>query len=406
MAVLGAGGGGGGGQVIEEHILIASQTFVPPRNGKVNIIVVGGGGAGAHRFGANIGGFAAGGGAGGYCEYRDLDVTTSGSFTVVVGAGGASTYSGGNTNGAAGGQSTVAGTGLSATLTANGGSGGVNGASTDVIDGGAGGTAANGTVNRTGGAGGGIPNANSLSAVCSMAAGGGAVAINSAVGYAGGSVVSTSGAYGANKYLACGGAGIGGRGGSLNGGSPYGATTYGGQGGHNAGPGQDFPTTQAAAQTWGPGFESDGGKWMNQQYAGVRLDGRPIGHVGFQGEDPAHYIVQPGIADSINPQSAWNNYSNMKTNQFHAPMGVGGGGGVPTDHTASTWALSGGAAGTAFGGGGGTVCKTPASYTQMRIGDGGLGGGGGGIRQQHSSNYCLNGAGGDGVVIIRYTSFT
>ena len=133
----------GGNDTLPQITLTQSQTFVPPQDGNVCIHVVGAGGSGGTRKGASNHG-----GAGGYCKKNSLAVTTAGSFTVVIGVGGASHRNSNAVN--AGGNSTVAGTGLSATLTANGGGGaGINSSATQ----GAGGTAANGDVNNTGGAG-------------------------------------------------------------------------------------------------------------------------------------------------------------------------------------------------------------------------------------------------------------
>ena len=131
----------GGGGALPQIALTQSQTWVPPQDGNICIHVIGAGGAGFTR----ASGSAESGGAGGYCKKNSLAVTTSGSYTVVVGVGGPRTQNGATTTN--GGNSTVAGTGLSATLTANGGIAGVNGTS------GAGGSAANGDVNNTGGAG-------------------------------------------------------------------------------------------------------------------------------------------------------------------------------------------------------------------------------------------------------------
>jgi len=136
-------GGSGGGGLPVNIVLGHSQTWVPPVDGNICIHVVGAGGGG---YGTESSNYLRCGGAGGYCKKNSLAVTTSGSFTVVVGAGGAGGVTGGG-NGGTGGNTTVAGTGLSATLTANGGVG----ATTSY---GVGGTAANGDVNNTGGAGG------------------------------------------------------------------------------------------------------------------------------------------------------------------------------------------------------------------------------------------------------------
>ena len=133
-------GGGGGGGLPVNIILGYSQTWVPPVDGNICIHVVGAGGGGTGTDGYN----KSGGGAG-YCKKNSLAVTTSGSFTVVVGAGGAGGYN--NATGGTGGNTTVAGTGLSATLTANGGTGASS------SDHGVGGLSAGGDVNNTGGAG-------------------------------------------------------------------------------------------------------------------------------------------------------------------------------------------------------------------------------------------------------------
>ena len=137
-----------GGSVTYPTIFLSkSQTFVPPQDGNVTIHVIGAGGGGGGGYDLS----AQSGAAGGYCKKNSLAVTTSSSFTVVVGAGGTGGYngtgSGGTGNGGNGGNSTVAGTGLSSTLTANGGAGGTDSGTSAV----AGGTAANGDVNNTGG---------------------------------------------------------------------------------------------------------------------------------------------------------------------------------------------------------------------------------------------------------------
>ena len=133
----------GGSASFPTIFLSKSQTWVPPQDGNIMIHVIGAGGSGAGYNNTS----ATSGAAGGYCRKNSIAVTTSGSFTVVVGAGGASVK---NSNGITGGNTTVAGTGLSSTLTANGGSRGLeNSTGTS-----AGGTASGGDVNNTGGGGG------------------------------------------------------------------------------------------------------------------------------------------------------------------------------------------------------------------------------------------------------------
>ena len=139
----------GGSREFPTIFLSKSQTFVPPLDGNVCIHVIGAGGSGsASNSNSNSSTAAGGGGAGGYCRKNSLAVTTSSSFTVVVGAGHVPTSH--NAAGGDGGNSTVAGTGLSATLTANGGTGHPRGTTADS---GTGGSASNGDVNYTGGAG-------------------------------------------------------------------------------------------------------------------------------------------------------------------------------------------------------------------------------------------------------------
>ena len=137
----------GGGGALPQIFLTQSQTWVPPQDGNVCIHVIGAGSGGAYSTSASR---INSGGAGGYCKKNSLAVTTGGSFTVVVGVGGAGRV-GAYGVGPAGGASTVAGTGLSSTLTANGG--GQTGDPYSSSTQGPGGSAANGDVNNTGGAG-------------------------------------------------------------------------------------------------------------------------------------------------------------------------------------------------------------------------------------------------------------
>ena len=122
MAVLGAAAGGG---ALPQITINKSQTWVPPQDGVVCIHVVGAGGSGASAT------TYYGGGAGAYAKIPSLAVTTAGSFTLVVGVGGAGTLPSGNgqySNGINGGNSTIAGTGITGTLTCQGGRGGTTSA--------------------------------------------------------------------------------------------------------------------------------------------------------------------------------------------------------------------------------------------------------------------------------------
>jgi len=142
----------GGSASYPTIFLRKSQTWVPPQDGNICIHVIGAGGSGGLGGWENAANMR-GGGAGGYCKKNTLAVTTSGSFTVVIGSGGTPAFnnSGGATNtniaGVDGGTSTVAGTGLSSTLTAEGGQRGGR------AQYGAGSPASNGDLNYTGGNG-------------------------------------------------------------------------------------------------------------------------------------------------------------------------------------------------------------------------------------------------------------
>ena len=143
--------GGGGSASYPTFFLTTSQTWVPPQDGNICIHVVGAGGSGSIGGQSNMQNMR-GGGAGGYCKKNSLAVTTSGSFTVVVGAGGAARITNVDStsvyeSGYDGGNSTVSGTGLTSTLTANGGEKGAR------VTFGGGGTASGGDLNYTGGNG-------------------------------------------------------------------------------------------------------------------------------------------------------------------------------------------------------------------------------------------------------------
>mgnify|MGYP003121979900 CR=1 FL=1 len=239
----------GGGGALPQIALTQSQTFVPPQDGNVCIHVIGAGGAGLSSTGT-----LNSGGAGGYCKKNSLAVTTSGSYTVVVGVGGPRVNSGATP--VAGGNSTVAGTGLSATLTANGGGAATTNAS------GSGGSASNGNVNNTGGAGsngggGGVGvYGTGASAVFAVSAGQSDAAADG-IGLSGfgqitggnaGSFHHSSGSVGSGTFNAA-------NGGALSGGGTYQQTNSnsnyvaGGNGGVGAG-GGGCANSASAAQAW------------------------------------------------------------------------------------------------------------------------------------------------------------
>lgn len=397
MAVLlGNETGGLYGGVILEIPITTSQTWVPPRDGTVNIIAIGAGGSGGMMM-ANIGGIGLGGGAGGYCAKENVSVTTSGSYVITIGAGGAGIYST-NTTGNAGGNTTVSGTGLSATITANGGSGGggtaTYSANSNYGTGAAGGTASGGDVNRAGGKGGGFSPAYVTSNTQTKAAtGGGAVAILSDVGYQGGSFVKT-GSNSSQIQCAAGGAGIGGRGG--------GAWNINGQvtpasgsmsGGSAAGPGEDVTTGDG--NKIAPSSEYNYGmQQLNWKYKDLSLIGaaRAMGGMGGYNYAGANGGGERQVTFSQANQA-------FPGGQASSSIGAGGGGCFSTGTSIYTTAGFGGA----FAGGGGFVSNNNYSST-IPGGFGGIGGGGGG--HVSKGGYNRNQPwGGQGVVFIHYTAF-
>jgi len=117
MAVI----GGAGVPALPQITINKSQTWVPPQDGNVCIHVVGAGGSGA----IAVVYYDAAGAAGAYAKIPTLAVTTAGSFTLVVGMGGAFRTASAEADGYAGGNSTIAGTGITGTLTCGGGGGGL-----------------------------------------------------------------------------------------------------------------------------------------------------------------------------------------------------------------------------------------------------------------------------------------
>ena len=400
---ISGGGGGGGlyGGVLMEIPLTRSQTFVPPRNGTVNIICIGAGGSGAYCWQAT-GTIATGGGAGGLCIKEGLEVTTSSSFTVTIGAGGASVYAGTANDGNAGGNTTVSGTGLSSTLTANGGGGGKEGFITENgAAGGVGGTASNGDINRTGGAGGTVGAGLVTTAnrgLIEIATGGGAVAILTSTGYAGGSVTLASGGSQLTNdvYLATGGAGIGGRGGgvhNLNGNLAHNLVGFNGGGANYAG--YDKMTQYDWVANGAANVSSSG---MAEAFSFPYKDASLIGQrsaVGGAGNESGNRASNGGGLNVDNNSRVGNSFYSSS----NPSMGAGGGG-----YTGNSSNERGGYGG-AFAGGGGTAQYQAANQTK-RTGDGGVGGGGGGmVNFDSSSRIGLSGHGGPGMVFIHYTAF-
>lgn len=122
----GSGLTGVGGSLQYFDTIETSGTYTPTQNGTATFFAFGGGGAGGvlRSSYTNPYGRAAGGGAGG-AAYKEMTVTTSDSYTITIGAGGATSgdISQNTTQtGNSGSSTTVTGTGIS--ITGTGGSGG------------------------------------------------------------------------------------------------------------------------------------------------------------------------------------------------------------------------------------------------------------------------------------------
>jgi len=123
----------------------SDASWSPVNTCKAIVCVVGAGGSGAATL---FGDAATGGGGGGAC-FSFVDLSSSNSYAITVGSGGASKGVNKN-NGDSGSLSRFTGSGI--TMTANGGSGGTQGNGT--LSGASGGTASGGQINLTGGSSG------------------------------------------------------------------------------------------------------------------------------------------------------------------------------------------------------------------------------------------------------------
>lgn len=222
-----SGGGDAAPIPTTQFVIGESKTFTSPITGRVKVILTGGGGQGA--FLANASGTptsnygdGTGGGAGGYSE-KTFNVTAGETFTVTIGAGGATTLAMNDISssrvGNNGGNSSfvTASAAESVNMAANGGGGGQYSSQTSsaiTTAGGAGGTASGGDFNYTGGTGGSVTRVANNQANA-MTTGGGAVALYGTA-FRGGNIT-ISVAYNGNYFIgATGGAGVGGSGGDIN----------------------------------------------------------------------------------------------------------------------------------------------------------------------------------------------
>ena len=381
-----SGGGDAAPIPTAQYVIGQSKTWTSPVTGRIKVILTGGGGQGA--FLANVNGTvpfnygdATGGGAGGYCA-KTFNVTAGETFVVTIGAGGATALAPNSVTtsrigNSAGNSSFVTGTAAeSVNMVANGGGGGQYSASTTSIvttAGGTGGTASGGDVNYTGGAGGTISRAVGNQYNCATT-GGGAVSLYGTA-FHGGDITMTVFFSSASKYMASGGAGVGGHGADIlvDDTSNY---AYLSQGGSAT---RDGPTTEVAHGT----------TVLTEVTLGGPYTGPTINVIDAQGS---------GGSSRFSPSGSI----------YGGGGGLGGGGGSGMGYISNTSSYYAGGLGGAFGGGGSVVAVGTSLYTSSNPIRAGLGGNGGGGSGAFSGPYATATSasgrqwapGGDGICII------
>jgi len=379
-----------------QFVIGTSKTFTAPLTGRIKVIITGGGGQGAFVANSNSTGkgnygSGTGGGAGGYSE-KTFAVTAGETFTVTIGAGGATTLAMNDINSTRVGNDgnntsfVTASAAVSVNMVANGGGGGQmqsgGSGSAHTVAGGTGGTASGGDFNYTGGAGGTVTRVAGNGSSC-VVTGGGAVALYGTA-YRGGNI-SVTAALGDVYYAAAsGGGGVGGIGGDL--------------------------TITASGVTTGtiePIFISDGG---STTIAGASYQG--ASSANFEGLYTSGAPTASATINQLDAQGSGgpSKYATGGTvmNAYPGAYGGGSGGAVHTPDGAyyhnhyPTGGFGGGGASSYILGSGDYNGSVP-----VRAGPGGVGGGGSGawngrFSQMTSASGREWAPGGDGVCIIMF----
>jgi hypothetical protein len=365
--------------LIPDVVLTVGTTWSPPYKVKALVRCFGGGGSGGvalTRSGGVSNSYlwtATGGGAGEHAG-SILELDSSVTYTVTVGAGGLqkSRSSDGGATGNAGGNTSFAGSGIT-TITANGGAGGAVTQFTVIADAGTragavGGSGGAGELYRyTGGAGGAInkPEDAEISNNI-LVSGGGAVGLFN-TGFAGGSITFFTGED--NKACASGGGGINGVGGPVSVDSADGRATWGGS--------TFGPASASGAQSSAPGFGA--------------LVSSTVVPDSDSSEATLDFWNSGSLMDRIN------NTFTVAPNSL-APPGSGGKG-----STQNSYVPANGTAATLFGGGGAWATNNgvmSATWPFMMGGKFGGGGGAGGLNNLTGSKAIYAGPGGHGGVLI------
>tara|TARA_R110002020_G_scaffold158164_3_gene341232 strand:- start:1032 stop:2219 length:1188 start_codon:yes stop_codon:yes gene_type:complete len=379
-----------------QFVIGESKTFTAPLTGRIKVILTGGGGQGAFVAGnsgtikANYGS-GTGGGGGGYSE-KTFNVTAGETFTVTIGAGGATALAMNDINSTRVGNNgsnssfVTASAAETVNMVANGGGGGQmqsgGSGSAHTVAGGTGGTASGGDFNYTGGTGGSVTRVAGNGSSC-VVTGGGAVALYGTA-FRGGNI-SVTAALGDVDYAgASGGGGVGGNAGDIT-----------------------ITASGVTTGTSAPIFISDGGSTTitgasyqdssSANFEGVYTSGAPtasatINQVDAQGSGGPSKYAQGG-----NVMNAYaGGYGGGSGGAIHKPDGA-----YYHNHY-QTGGFGGGGASSYILGSGDYSGSVP-----VRAGPGGVGGGGSGawngrFSQMTSASAREWAPGGDGVCIIMF----
>lgn len=351
MSTLSSFGGGSGGNsqsdtILHHEFIMNTGTWIPPYDGIATIYVIGAGGSGCGGWDGSLYRPVSGGGAGGLGILRSIPVTTSDSYTITIGAGGAAVgASGGNSPAYVGGNSggSTAFVGGAYNVVANGGNGGGAGIlnySNYYYLGALGGTASGGHENYQGG-----------NAGDTYRAGGGVSSYFPMCGASGGGAVSF-GKKQANGQLI------------------------------------RFTTNNSSTRTSGAG----GSTGLTPEFkTSVSTPNYTIGYA-------SHPLSSSAIISNYaQPITTYDHPHQNRVNTVSAIVGQGGRASYSTTDT--VYAQNGGL----FAGGGG--CLVTAGSKVAHGGSGGLGGGGGAALAPSTYYGGISGSGGDGVVIVVYEEY-
>ena len=375
--------------IIHEWLFQSSASWVPPYDCRAYVTVIGpGGSGGSYRDDGDHRSYVGSGGGAGGCAKSLLTLSSSVTYTITVGAGGASVNAANGNDG--GGNSEFQGSDID-NMAGNLGSGGLSAGGANAVTtqaGGAGGAASGGTIfNCTGGAGGSGAVPDYQNDGIHIAAGGGGAAGIFGKSHRGGNALCNPG--GPNIVALGGGAGVNGNGGDAT--SIASNGTAGGGGGSAWGDGASI----SVDGTDGNMFDNTGrivscdsddftetGLFIMQEVASNGFDS-PRGMVGTPASIFHGLHGSPGrksldaITRYSGPGAGGSGYWAMTGTQYgwHLPGLFGGGGGITPNSEDSSYgnAHSLGAKGSYGAGGGGNAGYTTSTSYTFYSGGGGQG---------------------------------